>query len=94
MVGVSGTSMRLFGSLAKRNVNIILITQASSEYSITFAVNPPDTKKAVESISQEFEKELTFKKELKLVIERDLSIIADRIHQGPYQRVQRDQNAQ
>ena len=76
MVGVSGTSMRLFGSLAKRNVNIILITQASSEYSITFAVNPPDTKKAVEAINQEFEREITFKKELKIVIERDLSIIA------------------
>jgi aspartokinase/homoserine dehydrogenase 1 len=76
MVGVTGTSMRLFGSLAKRNVNIILITQASSEYSITFAVNPPDTKKAVEAITQEFEREVTFKKELKIVIERDLSIIA------------------
>jgi aspartokinase/homoserine dehydrogenase 1 len=76
MVGVTGTSMRLFGSLAKRNVNIILITQASSEYSITFAVNPPDTKKAVEAINQEFESEITFKKELKIVIEKDLSIIA------------------
>jgi len=76
MVGVTGTSMRLFGSLARRNVNIILITQASSEYSITFAVNPPDTKKAVESINQEFEREIAFKKELKIVIEKDLSIIA------------------
>jgi bifunctional aspartokinase / homoserine dehydrogenase 1 len=76
MVGVTGTSMRLFGSLAKRNINIILITQASSEYSITFAVNPPDAKKSVEAINQEFEREITFKKELKIVIERDLSIIA------------------
>jgi bifunctional aspartokinase / homoserine dehydrogenase 1 len=76
MVGVTGTSMRLFGSLARRNVNIILITQASSEYSITFAVNPPDTKKAVEAINQEFEREITFKKELKTIIEKDLSIIA------------------
>lgn len=76
MVGVTGTSMRLFGSLAKRNVNIILITQASSEYSITFAINPPDTRKAVEAINQEFEREITFKKELKIVIEKDLSIIA------------------
>ncbi len=76
MVGVSGTSMRLFGSLAGRNISIILITQASSEYSITFAVNPPDTKIAVEAINREFERELTFKKELKLVVEKDLSIIA------------------
>ncbi len=76
MVGVSGTSMRLFGSLAKKNVNIILITQASSEYSISFAVNPPDSKKAVEAINQEFEREITSRKELKIVLEKDLSIIA------------------
>jgi len=76
MVGVSGTSMRLFGSLAGRNISIILITQASSEYSITFAINPPDTKKAVEAINREFEREIFFKKELKLLVERDLSIIA------------------
>lgn len=76
MVGVSGTSMRLFGSLAKRNISIILITQASSEYSITFAVNPPDTRKATEAINQEFEREISYKKELKILVEKDLSIIA------------------
>ena len=43
MVGVTGTSMRLFGALARKNINIILITQASSEYSITFAVSPSDS---------------------------------------------------
>jgi len=76
MVGVTGTSMRLFGSLAKRNINIILITQASSEYSITFAVNPSETKKAIEAISQEFDREIAFRKELKILVEKDLSIIA------------------
>lgn len=57
-------------------MNIILITQASSEYSISFAVNPPDSKKAVEAINQEFEREITSRKELKIVLEKDLSIIA------------------
>jgi aspartokinase/homoserine dehydrogenase 1 len=76
MVGVTGTSMRLFGSLARRNINIVLITQASSEYSITFAIIPTETKKATEAINQEFEKEITYRKELKILIEKDLSIIA------------------
>ncbi len=76
MVGVTGTSMRLFGSLAKRNINIVLITQASSEYSITFAIVPAETKKAMEAINQEFEKEITYRKELKILVEKDLSIIA------------------
>ncbi|NSW94718.1 MAG: aspartate kinase, partial [Bacteroidales bacterium] len=67
MVGVSGTSMRLFGALARQNVNVILITQASSEYSITFALNPPDTAKAVTSIKAEFEKEIVYSRELNIL---------------------------
>lgn len=76
MVGVSGISMRLFGSLAKRNISIVLITQASSEYSITFAVNPPDTRNAIDALSKEFESEISEKRELKIHVEKDLSIIA------------------
>ncbi len=76
MVGVTGTSMRLFGALAKHNINIVLITQASSEYSITFALNPPDTRQAIAALNQEFEKEIIYRKELKILVEKDLSIIA------------------
>jgi aspartokinase/homoserine dehydrogenase 1 len=76
MVGVTGTSARLFSALAKYEVNIILITQASSEYSITFAVNPADTSAASEAISGEFEREINQDKELRIVIEKNLSIIA------------------
>ena len=76
MVGVSGTSMRLFGALARRIVNIILITQASSEYSITFAVSPVDSVNAEEAIHEEFRTEIDINKELKLHIEKNLSIIA------------------
>ena len=75
MVGVSGVSMRLFSALAKAKVNVIMITQASSEYSITFAINPLDTKKAVKSIEHEFAAEIEVK-EIRVHIERELSIIA------------------
>jgi aspartokinase/homoserine dehydrogenase 1 len=76
MVGVTGTSMRLFGALARKNINIILITQASSEYSISFAVVPSDSDNAIESIRNEFRSEIELKKELNVMIERNLSIIA------------------
>jgi aspartokinase/homoserine dehydrogenase 1 len=76
MVGVTGTSMRLFGALAKRTINIVLITQASSEYSITFAVSPSDSTQAGESINEEFKNEINLNKELKVLIEKNLSIIA------------------
>jgi aspartokinase/homoserine dehydrogenase 1 len=76
MIGVTGTSMRLFGALARHNINIVLITQASSEYSITFAVTPGDSSLAMESIHYEFSNEITVNKELKVSVEKNLSIIA------------------
>jgi len=76
MVGVSGTSMRLFGALARKNINIILITQASSEYSITFAVSPSDSVLASDAINEEFKIEIELNNELKILVEKNLSIIA------------------
>lgn len=76
MVGVTGVSMRLFGALARKNINIILITQASSEYSITFAVIPSDSQAAAASMHEEFKVEIELNKELKVHIEKNLSIIA------------------
>jgi aspartokinase/homoserine dehydrogenase 1 len=76
MVGVTGTSMRLFGALARHNINIVLITQASSEYSITFAVSPSDSLLAAEAINEEFKNEINLNNELKILVEKNLSIIA------------------
>jgi aspartokinase/homoserine dehydrogenase 1 len=76
MVGVTGTSMRLFGALARKNINIVLITQASSEYSITFAVSPADSVIAADAINDEFKIEIELNKEIKIQIEKNLSIIA------------------
>lgn len=76
MVGKSGFSGRLFSLLAREQINIILITQSSSEHSITFAIQPADTEKARLLIEQEFELELLAKKLEEVVIEQNLAIIA------------------
>lgn len=76
MVGKSGFSGRLFTLLAREQINVILITQSSSEHSITFAVNPGDAEKAVKLISTEFELELLANKLSAPVIEESLSILA------------------
>ncbi len=76
MVGKSGFSGRLFSLLAREQINVILITQSSSEHSITFAVQPGDTEKAKKLIEQEFELELLAKKLEHVVIEQNLAIIA------------------
>ncbi len=74
--GVTGISQRLFTALASREVNIILITQASSEYSISFAISPADTDKAIFAIKEEFQVEMEYKKIIQMELERHLSIIA------------------
>jgi aspartokinase/homoserine dehydrogenase 1 len=58
MVGVPGTAERLFRTLASRGVNVILISQASSEHTICFAVRRVDAVKAIETIEAEFRFEL------------------------------------
>lgn len=76
MVGKAGFSGRLFSMLAREQINVILITQSSSEHSITFAVSPADAEKAQKLIRQEFELELIAKKLEEPAIEADLAIIA------------------
>ncbi len=76
MVGKAGFSGRLFSLLAREQINIILITQSSSEHSITFAVNPADALKAKMLMEQEFELELEAKKIEVPVIEDGLSVLA------------------
>lgn len=76
MVGVTGVSMRVFRALAKYRVNAILITQASSEFSISIAVVPADAEKAKSAVEEEFQTEVYLRNEIKVTVESDLSIIA------------------
>ena len=76
MVGTRGVAGRIFGSLARESVNVILITQASSEHSISIAVRPSEADRARHAIEEEFTLERHAKLIDPLKIERDLSIIA------------------
>lgn len=58
MVGVPGTAHRLFGALAAARVNVILISQASSEHTICFAVSTSDAPRARKALAHEFRFEL------------------------------------
>ena len=76
MVGVTGTAARLFSCLSQQNVNVIFITQASSEHSITLAVNTSDVDKARKAVEKEFDAERKLAVIDDLLVENDLSIIA------------------
>src|SRR5204862_5288584 len=58
MVGVPGIAERLFRTLAGERVNIILISQASSEHTICFAVRGLDAARGIAAIEQEFRHEV------------------------------------
>lgn len=76
MVGVTGISARLFGALARQNVNVILISQASSENSISFAIDSSSSAKAETAIRQEFDREIQLDQINKITIEDNLAIVA------------------
>lgn len=76
MVGIPGFSKRLFETLANEKINIILITQASSEHSICFGINENDASKAKESIDRQFSNEISLHKIDPIIVETELSIIA------------------
>jgi len=76
MVGVAGISARLFGALARQNINVILISQASSENSISFAIDSSSSSKAEQAIREEFEREIEQDQINKITIEENLAVVA------------------
>ncbi len=76
LIGVTGIAGRLFSTLARQKVNIILITQASSEHSISFAIRPNDKERARKAIEDEFTFEMKANMIDEIEIEEQLSIVA------------------
>ena len=76
MVGVPGFSKRFFESLSSKQINVVMITQASSEFSICIAVNSNDASLAKEEIDNEFKFEISQNRINESQIESNLSNIA------------------
>jgi aspartokinase/homoserine dehydrogenase 1 len=76
MVGVAGISARLFSALSQSKVNVILITQGSSEHTISFAVKPSDAVIAKKGIEEAFDLEIKAHLIEKVRVEEKLSIVA------------------
>ncbi len=87
IVGVPGFSKRLFEALASEAINVILITQASSEHSICVAVLDDHVAMAASVTNRAFAYEISLGTIDPVIVEQDLAIIAligDRMksHQG------------
>lgn len=76
MVGAKGIAMRFFGALGRNAVNVILITQASSEHSITVGINLKDATRAQRAVDEEFKFEIQAGIIDPVQIEQNLAIVA------------------
>ncbi|MEC7286381.1 MAG: bifunctional aspartate kinase/homoserine dehydrogenase I [Bacteroidota bacterium] len=76
MIGVTGYSQKLLSVLSQNNINVIMITQASSEHSICIGINSSDVELAKNKINERFLLEINSNLINKVKIEKNKSIIA------------------
>ena len=58
LAGIPGSAARVFKATAKARVNVILISQASSEHTICFAIKSAESASALKPLQKEFFKEI------------------------------------
>lgn len=58
MKGMVGMASRVFATMSRENISLVLISQSSSEYCISFCIHSIDAIVAEQSLKQEFELEL------------------------------------
>lgn len=76
MVGIPGFSKRLFEALSNEKINVILITQGSSEHSICVGIDAENVERARTSVDTAFANEIALQKVEPIIVENDLSIVA------------------
>ena len=76
MIGVPGTAMRVFAALRDADISVVLISQASSEHSICFAVPEDHVEAARAVLERAFRSELDQGAIQDIGVTRDCSILA------------------
>lgn len=76
MIGIPGFSAKLFQCLSHEKISVILITQSSSEHSITVAISEKEVDRAANALNLTFEDDLQLKKVEPVQIETGLGIVA------------------
>ena len=76
MIGVPGYSQKLLTVLAQHHINVVMITQASSEHSICLGIDASEADFAQQTIDEEFALDIETNKINPIRVEKDLSIVA------------------
>jgi len=76
MKGMVGMASRVFATMSRENISLVLISQSSSEYCISFCIYSVDAHRAQQSLQSEFELELLNGLLEPLSLTNDLSIVS------------------
>jgi aspartokinase/homoserine dehydrogenase 1 len=76
MIGVPGVSARIFTTLARVKVNVMMISQASSEHNVCLVIPRKDSTIAVRALQEEFKADISAKNIDDIKLQTDVSIIA------------------
>ena len=76
MVGTAGLGRRIFSALAKKEISVLMVTQASSEYSLCLAVLPQVAQTAKRVIEEELRYEINDHQIEGVLVEDHLSVVA------------------
>ena len=76
MIGVPGVSARIFSALARAQVNVMMISQASSEHNVCFIVPQKDSKRGAKVLQEEFSIDIARKIIDDVSVKEPVSIIA------------------
>ncbi len=76
MKGMVGMASRVFATMSRENISLVLISQSSSEYCISFCIYSRDAERAKQSLQEEFELELLNGLLEPVVLQDNLSIVS------------------
>ncbi|WP_371186737.1 bifunctional aspartate kinase/homoserine dehydrogenase I [Thalassotalea maritima] len=76
MKGMVGMASRVFACMGRENISLVMISQSSSEYCISFCIHSHDAYRAQQSLQQEFELELLNQLLEPISLQSHLSIVS------------------
>ncbi len=76
MIGIPGVASRVFDVLARESINVMMISQSSSEHSICLVVQAADADKARAAVRGEFELEIERSLIERVVVTRRVAIVS------------------
>ena len=76
MIGVPGVAARIFSSLSRAQVNVMMISQASSEHNICFIVSKKDSQTGMKVLREEFSVDIAKKIIDDVSVQEPVSIVA------------------